>query len=206
MRYLCSMWSIFSGAIVISLLHGLIPSHWLPLVAIGKNQHWTIGHIIRITLLAATAHALSTLLLGIFVAWLGQYLSSEIEWFTHIIPAGILVALGIFFIYRHYTHHHFHLHPPSPKSRHFLFPLLLAMFLSPCMEIEGYFFSLSLHGWNWVFLLGVIYFVLTIASMFFWVMLAWKGAQRINAHKWEHNSGIITGVVLILSGVLFFLG
>jgi nickel/cobalt transporter (NicO) family protein len=193
----------FAGAILISLLHGLIPSHWLPLVAIGKNQHWSKSRIMRITLLAAIAHALSTLLIGTAVAGLGTIMSEKIEWFTHLIPAIIIMLLGVWFIYRHYTHHHFHLDPASKPGKFFLIPILLAMFLSPCLEIEGYFFALSLYGWVWVFLLGAVYFVLTVLSMYFWVLLAYKGALKINAHKWEHNSGIITGVVLILSGIIF---
>lgn len=200
------MWSQLSAAILISLLHGLIPSHWLPLVAIGRNQHWSRAQILRLTLMAAIAHALSTLIIGLIVALAGQYMSEKLEWFTHTIPAAILVILGIWFIYRHYTHHHFHLEPEVTKGKKFMWPLLLAMFFSPCMEIEGYFFSLSLSGWKWVFVLGAIYFLLTVLSMYFWVMLAYTGAQKINAHKWEHNSGIITGIVLIVSGLLFFLG
>lgn len=199
------MLSQFSAAILISLLHGLIPSHWLPLVAIGKNQQWSQGRVLKITLMAAIAHALSTLIIGLIVAGLGQYMSARLEWFTHWIPASILMLLGIWFIYRHYTHHHFHLDSEATHQSNFMWPVLLAMFLSPCLEIEGYFFSLSLFGWSWVFLLGLIYFILTIISMYFWVMLFYKGAEKINSHKWEHNSGIITGIVLIISGLLFFI-
>jgi hypothetical protein len=69
------MWTQIGGAIVISLLHGLIPSHWLPLVAIGRNRHWSRAHIMRFTLFAAIAHAGSTVLIGLLVAGLGKYLS-----------------------------------------------------------------------------------------------------------------------------------
>ena len=196
------MWSQLAGALIISLFHGLIPSHWLPLVAIGKNLHWSQGHIMRMTLLAAVAHAGSTILIGLGVAYLGQYLNESMEWFTHIVPAVLMVLLGIWFIYRHYTHHHFHLHASPQNGKHIMWPILLAMFLSPCLEVEGYFLTLGAAGWNWVAALTLSYFALTIISMYFWVYLAYKGAAKINAHKWEHNAGIITGVVLILSGII----
>ncbi|MBS3913175.1 MAG: hypothetical protein KG003_01650 [Bacteroidetes bacterium] len=197
--------SQIGAAIVISLLHGLIPSHWLPLVAIGKNMHWSRQKLMRTTLFAAVAHALSTVIIGFAVAFLGKYLGEKLEWFTHIIPALILGLLGIWFIYRHYTHHHFHLHAHH-KDNDIILPVLLAMFLSPCLEIEGYFFSLGVFGFQWVLLLSVVYFVLTVISMYFWVFVAVKGVAKINSHKWEHNSGMITGVVLVISGVLFLFG
>lgn len=198
--------SQLGAAILISLLHGLIPSHWLPLVAIGKNLHWSRRQLMRITLYAAVAHALSTVIIGVIVAFLGNYLSEKLEWFTHIVPAAILCILGIWFIYRHYTHHHFHLHAHHDSNKNIMWPLLLAMFLSPCLEIEGYFFTLGTAGVQWVVVLSLSYFFLTVGSMYFWVFVAFKGAARIHAHKWEHNAGIITGVVLLISGALFFLG
>jgi putative Mn2+ efflux pump MntP len=197
--------SQIGAAVIISLLHGLIPSHWLPLVAIGRNMHWSRQKLMRITLFAAVAHALSTVIIGFAVAFLGKYLGEKLEWFTHIIPALILTALGIWFIYRHYTHHHFHLHAHH-KDKDIILPVLMAMFLSPCLEIEGYFFSLGVFGMKWVLVLSAIYFVLTVISMYFWVFVAVKGVAKINSHKWEHNSGMITGIVLVLSGVLFLFG
>jgi cytochrome c biogenesis protein CcdA len=196
------MWVQFSGAIIISLLHGLIPSHWLPLVAIGKHRHWARTKVLHITLYAAIAHALSTVIIGLLVAMMGKYLDEKVEWFTHTIPAILLCALGIWFIYRHYTHHHFHVHDLR-EDKNIMWPVLLAMFLSPCLEIEGYFFTLGTIGLQWVALLALIYFVLTIASMYFWVFVAVKGMERINSHKWEHNAGMITGLVLVFSGILF---
>jgi len=197
------MWTQIGGAIIISLLHGLIPSHWLPLVAIGRNRHWSRARIMRFTLFAAIAHAGSTVLIGLLVAGLGKYLSESIEWFTHIIPAVLMVGLGIWFIYRHYTHHHFHMEA-QVKEKNILWPVLLAMFLSPCLEIEGFYLTLGTAGWDWVLLLSVLYFILTVMSMYLWVLITFSGAAKINSHAWEHNAGIITGVILIISGVIMY--
>jgi cytochrome c biogenesis protein CcdA len=199
------MFSQLSGAIIISLLHGLIPSHWLPVVAIGKKFGWTGEKVLRVALYAAIAHALSTVLIGLLLAFAGIFIETKLEWYTKVVPAVILAALGAWFIYRHYTHHHFHLEPHQKSHKQIIFPILMAMFLSPCMEIEGYFFVLGPSGWKWVLALSLIYFIISVISIFIWVSIAWKGATKINAHKWEHNSGIITGWVLIISGLLFLL-
>lgn len=156
------------------------------------------------TLLAATAHAFSTLLIGILVALVGSYLSVHIDGFIHWVPAVLMVMLGIWFIYRHYTHHHFHLHTEEVRAKNVLIPVILAMFLSPCLEIESYFLSLSAAGWEWIILLSISYFILTVLSMFTWVYIAYQSVKKINSHKWEHNAGIITGVILIASGIALF--
>lgn len=158
-----------------------------------------------VTVQAAAAHALSTIIVGILVALLGKYLSDSFEKIGKIVPAAVLTILGIWFIYRHYTHHHFHLHPEKEKNSGILWPILIAMFLSPCLEIEGFFFSLAMHGWKWVVLLSVLYFITTVSSMYLWVFLAFHGLKRIDTHKWVHASGIITGIVLVISGLLFLL-
>lgn len=198
------MWSIFSGAIIISLLHGLIPSHWLPVVALGKKLGWSRNKVLLVTFNAGIAHTLSTIIIGIISAYVGHMMSASFATFSAIIPASILIILGIWFIYRHYRHHHFHLEMHSRNTANPIIPILLAMFLSPCMEIEGFFFSLGIYGWQWILLLSVIYFVLTIFSLLIWVSIAWKGLQKIKAHRWEHSSGIITGVALILSGIVLY--
>jgi hypothetical protein len=80
------------------------------------------------------------------------------------------------------------------------------MFLSPCLEIEGFYFSLSFEGsWWGIAVLSLVYLITTLTSMLTWIWIAYKGLEKINAHRWTHNAGILTGIVLILSGILFLL-
>ena len=199
------MYEQIAGALLISLLHGLIPSHWLPLLAIGKKYNWPLRKILLFTLQTAGAHAASTLLIGIGLAAGGRLMGEQLETWSHWVPAVLLISLGIWFIYRHYRHHHFHLQESS-KAGNPVWPIVVAMFLSPCLEIEGYFFTLGTAGWYWVALLSGFYFITTVLSMMVWVWLAYKGAEKIDAHKWTHNAGIITGLVLVISGFLFLIG
>ena len=39
--------------------------------------------------------------------------------------------------------------------------------------------------------------------MLIWVGIALRGLQKLDWHAWEHNAGLITGIVLIVSGLLF---
>jgi len=198
------METILAGSALLSIFHALIPSHWLPVLAVGRQENWSSGRTLGVTFLAGLAHVLSTVFVGSVLAAVGGILASRLSVFTHWMAPALLIALGIFYIYRHYYHHHFHLHTQN-------FPwgviatLTIAMFFSPCLEIEGYFLSAGQFGWQFVLILSVLYGVLTIAGMLVWVKLAMSGLRRINWHKWEHNAGLITGLTLIASGLTLFI-
>lgn len=194
-----------AAAIAISLLHGLIPSHWLPMLAIGRKYDWPLRKIMGFTLKTSAAHALSTAGIGLTVAFVGRMYGDYLEEAGHWIPAMLLICMGGWFIYRHYRHHHFHLHASAREEKNIIWPVMLAMFLSPCLEIEGYFFTLGAAGWNWALLLAGIYMFTTISSMLLWVWLGYKGLERFDAHRWTHNAGIITGVILVITGLLYFI-
>ncbi len=50
------MYSIITGSLIISLLHAVIPNHWLPVIAIGKKEKWTLDEVLKVTLICALAH------------------------------------------------------------------------------------------------------------------------------------------------------
>ena len=78
------------------------------------------------------------------------------------------------------------------------------MFLSPCFEIEAYFLVAGAQGFLFVVSLAALYTVITVSGMVLWVRLAFKGMQKMNWHALEHNAGVITGVTLIISGIISF--
>jgi len=201
------MLSIFIGSLLLSLLHAVIPNHWLPVLAIGKKDNWTIREITEVTFISGLAHALSTIALGIILGLLGLQLADKIEYFTHFIAPAFLILLGIFFIYQHHRHKHFHLHnipkPSLPKNK-IIIGLVVAMFLSPCMEIEGYFLLAGTKGLWAVFSIAALYLVITVSGMVLWVRLAYRGILKLDWHSLEHKSGIITGWTLIITGIISF--
>lgn len=200
------MEQLIIGTLTLSILHALIPSHWLPLVAIGRRENWTPSKVMNITVLAAAGHILSTLLIGVMIGLLGWQLSSWVNHFTHIIAPSLLIILGFFFIYRHHKHKHFHLQEPTGKitDKQIILTLVATMFLSPCLEIEAYFLMAGIHGSQSVLLIGLIYAVITIAGMLIWVGVMYRGLINFNWHLLDHNAGIITGATLILTGLISF--
>ncbi len=197
---------LIAGSLFLSILHAIIPNHWLPILAIGKKEKWTLAQTTRVTLIAGLSHAVSTVLIGMALALLGSTLADAVESFTAHIAPGMLIALGIFYIYQHSRHHHFHMHgnPEKVSQNRIIFSLALAMFLSPCFEIEPYFLLAGAQGFWFAAALAIGYTVITVAGMVTWVRITYKGLLKLNWHAIEHNAGIITGGILILTGVLSF--
>lgn len=201
------MYSLFAGSILISLLHAVIPNHWLPVVAIGRKHNWTLAETTRITFIAGMAHVVSTVIIGILLGLIGSELTAHIEHFTRIIAPSILILLGLYFIRQHYRHHHFHLEKQQidkKTKKAIVRALVLAMFLSPCMEIEAYFLLAGAQSWYVLLGIAAMYTIISIAGMLIWVRIVYKGMLKLNWHKWEHNAGIITGLVLIITGIISF--
>lgn len=202
------MAELLTSTFIISLLHALIPSHWMPIVTLSKMLKWTHGQTIRTTIIASLAHCLSTILLGVIIALTGELIGQHVHLFTSLIAPIILVVLGLWIIIKHSRHKHFHLHLdenlPVQNQRKLLFTILLAMFLSPCLEIEALFVSAGTQGWWVVGAMSITYLVVTTIGMVVWISLALHGLKRLNSHKIEHNAGLISGIVLILTGVVSY--
>jgi len=196
--------TLLLGSFALSLFHALIPSHWLPIVAIGHQSGWTIRQTLGVTFVVGLAHVLSTLFIGLLLALAGGWLAHEVEVFAHWVAPALLVGLGAFYLYQHYHHHHFHLHPQRTRWG-VVGTLAAAMFFSPCLEIEGYFLAAGKYGWEFVGLLALMYSTVTLVGMLTWVWLALHGLKRLDWHAWEHSAGLITGLTLIVSGAALLL-
>jgi putative Mn2+ efflux pump MntP len=201
------MTSLLIGSFLISILHAVIPNHWLPVLAISRKEGWSLGETTKITFIAGMAHVVSTVVIGLLLALIGTQLATHIENFARIIGPSLLVLMGLYFVKQHYTHHHFHLRKEDLNKkgkRAIILALTVAMFLSPCMEIEAYFLLAGNKGWLLFLAIAIMYSVITISGMLVWIRVAYKGMLRLNWHMLEHNAGIITGLILIMTGLLSF--
>lgn len=201
------MFSIIAGSIILSLLHATIPNHWLPVIAIGKKEKWSVQEVTQITFISAIAHGLSTVIIGIILALIGAQIANNIEYFSRFVAPVILILLGVIFIYRHHNHQHFHM-DENIKKKHskkkIIVALVLAMFLSPCMEIEAYFLLAGAQAKWLIWFIAALYLIITTIGMVLLVRFAYLGILKLNWHSLEHNAGIITGITLVATGILAF--
>jgi hypothetical protein len=200
------MLTLVSGSLLLSLLHAIIPNHWLPILAIGKKENWSLNEVLQVTIISGLSHVASTLLIGWGLAFFGWELSKKYESITPLIAPFFLIAIGAVFIYRHHRHKHFHVADQQHQNSKFkmIVSLSLAMFFSPCLEVEAYFLAAGVENFWWTVLLSAIYFFVTLLGMLIWILIAFRGLSKFNWHALEHRAGIIAGVTLIVSGIISF--
>jgi cytochrome c biogenesis protein CcdA len=197
---------LFLSVIAISILHAILPNHWLPVVAISRQMNWTARKTALVTMLAALAHSLSTVIIGIMVAIGGMKLGQVLPYFRFL-AAGILILKGLYFIWKHQHHKHFHMKDVVITSNrtmgYILGSILIAMFLSPCLEVGALFLVAGAEGLGTTLAMATIYTVTSAVGMTLFAWLALQGLRRMDWHKLEHRSGLISGVILVLTGLLF---
>ena len=202
------MLQLFFGSFLLSLIHATIPNHWLPVVAIGKAENWTQRETLLVTGISGFAHTLSTVIVGITIGIIGIRLSSIYTFVSEKIAPALLIILGLVYLIIDRMNQHKHAHGVEPgkvKNRSkwaIITSLALAMFLSPCLEIEAYYFQAGTAGWMGILLISVVYVVITLSGMLLLVFLANKGVRAIQSHFLDHHEKLLSGIVLILLGVL----
>ena len=140
---------ILLTTIIVSGLHALIPNHSLPILAVGKRYEWSVLKMSMVTVLAALAHILSTISIGLIIAYAGVNLHQELSIVFRVFTPLILILMGVYFLWQHHIHNHFHLDQVKGKehtdAKVILF-IVSAMFFAPCLEIEAVFFAASNFG------------------------------------------------------------
>lgn len=206
------IWQIFSGSLILSMVHAMIPNHWIPLIAISKTEKWTNRETLTATLITWFSHTVSTIFIGIIVGFAGIKLSESYHYVTKVAAPVILLIIGTTYVLIDLkstnNHHHFNKNIESLKNKKskaaIITSLSIAMFLTPCIEIEAYYFQAGSIGWQGIFIVSVVYLSVTLIFMLTLVHLGLKGVSRFNSHYLEHHEKRITGTVLIILGLLAY--
>jgi sulfite exporter TauE/SafE len=206
------MWQIFLGSLLLSLIHALIPHHWIPIIAISKTEKWTNKEAIFATFITGLSHMVSTIIIGIIVGFIGIKLAESYSSITSIAAPTILLVIGIVYLIldlraKHH-HHHFEIEDIASQNKKsktaILTSLSIAMFLTPCVEIEAYYFQAATYGWSGILVVSAVYLIMTLLFMFGLVYLGLKGVNKLNLSYLEHHAKRITGIVLIVLGVVAY--
>lgn len=204
------MFHIFISSILLSVIHALIPNHWMPLIFISRSEKWEVRETIFISMITAVAHTLSTIVIGIGVGVLGYKLAVKYEYITTLVAPLVLIAIGLFYFIKDVIHHHAHDHFSSVmklagNKKAIITSMLVAMFFSPCLEIEGYYFTAGLQGWPGIITVSMVYLFITVAGIMLLTYAGIKSMAKFDFEFLEKHEKKITGLVLIAIGVFNFL-
>ena len=206
---------ILLGTLALSLIHALIPSHWLPLVTVGKAEGWSRLETLWITAVTGLAHTVSTLLIGIAVGLLGYQLDEYYKLVTHLVAPIVLIGLGLVYLSRPLRqrfssesaqYEHAPVAAISGDSDHskwaVVMTLTTAMFFSPFIGIGAFYLSAGALGWFGIALVSGVYLIVTVLGMVLIVNWSWHRAEQFSAAipTWNLSGHALTGVVLIVLG------
>ena len=202
------MYSIIAGTILLALVHALIPNHWLPLVAVGKAEKWEKSELMLVSSITASAHVLGTVILGIILGLVGSKLAHQYDEYVHTIAPVLLIVFGLIYFSVNLPHHHHaakvNVEQYRKSKRKWIFIFVVMMFFSPCLEVESLFLAAGAYGFDDILLLVMVYATISICDIITLVMLAFKGVQLLKMHVIEQYEKRITGIVLIIVGIVTF--
>ncbi|HRZ87463.1 MAG TPA: hypothetical protein P5287_06580 [bacterium] len=194
------------GALVISLVHAVLPTHWLPFVLVGRARKWTKRRIMLVAAAAGVGHVGATIVLGFLVFLLGFKIAEYAGHSVHLISGSFLILIGAVFCANHFRHHHHHHHGAPDKEyltdKAAVLSLFGLMTFSPCEAILPVFLAAGTVGWKTVVPLLAIILVGTVSVMLLLVWLASSGLERVKSKLLETCEYLVVGMILIVLGLL----
>lgn len=202
------MFSVLAGTFILAIIHALIPNHWLPLVAVARAEKWKAKDVTSITLVAALAHVLGTVALGLVLGYIGKELEENYGEIIHVTSSILLIVFGLIYFSVNLPHHHHSgqqdIAAYKRSKNRWIMIFIVMMFLSPCLEVESLFLSAGVYGMGLVSAMAVVYAVVSISGILLLVTLGYRGANLLSAEFIEHNEKRISGLVLILVGIVSY--
>jgi len=224
--------TLLGGAFLLSLLHGLIPNHWVPFVLLGRERKWETGRIVLVTLLGGAAHLSSTVLVGVAIGIAGYALSLWFETVLRWAAPVILAAVGLWVLWRghgcHDEHRYGEEHPAEGLSHnqahdqashlryhgHYHFSvrdlrtigtLCAMMFLSPCLELEAYYPVAAHRGWLGIIAVSVVYMIVTVGVMMTMAGFAARSLEQLRWSFLSRHETKLSGALLVALGLVWLL-
>jgi nickel/cobalt exporter len=202
------MFTVIAGTVLLAMVHALIPNHWLPLVAVARAEKWKMSDVTTVTFFSALAHVLGTVILGVVLGMIGKELRQQYGAAINVGSSVLLIVFGLVYYTVNLPHHHHSSQQDVIKFKRskmkWIFIFILMMFLSPCLEVESLFLSAGAYGMGLVTLLSVIYAIVSITGIMLLVTLGYRGVNLLSANFIEHNEKRISGIVLIVVGIVSF--
>jgi nickel/cobalt exporter len=192
--------TLATGVVSISLIHALVPHHWLPFVIVGRKQGWNSKKILSLLGIGAFTHTLSTIVVGLLVGYLGHQIDQRFEALHGIVPGFILIAFGGGYFLSSFHHSHQEISERMAASS-----LILMLGLSPCLVVAPFFLVLGPMGLAKVIQVCIAMSLLSTLGMVVLGGLALRGLNAVKLEWLERNESRVVGTLLVVLGVSFIL-
>jgi sulfite exporter TauE/SafE len=187
----------------IAAVHTLAPDHWVPFVSIGRAQKWSKTKLTWVTLVCGIGHVGSSIVIGAVGLVLGFSLSSleSIESQRAQVAGLLLVGFGLAYAIWGIKHVRQHKHSNIDPKRSVTIWTIIAIFvLGPCEPLIPLMFVSAAHSWMAVWLVSLVFGLVTIVMMIGQALLAYLGISLVRLRKIEHYSHAVAGGVIAATG------
>ena len=198
--------SLLTAVLSISLLHTVMPNHWLPFVMMWKTQKWTKKKTLSVCAIASIGHVVVTILLAMAAVWLGSELLKRAGDFAEPLAGWILITFGIIYIILSFLKgaHEHHINERL-TDKVAVYGLILMLTFSPCEAVLPIFFASTPIGWKLIIVLSSIFAVFTFAGMLTMTYLSMIKLEEIKISISERLEKLISGAVVVVLGVALLL-
>ncbi|MEQ1723373.1 MAG: sulfite exporter TauE/SafE family protein [Pseudobdellovibrio sp.] len=212
-----SILPILLTGLFISVLHSMIPTHWLPFVLASRTQKWSWSKTQSILLIAGFGHIIMTTLLGAVIFALGLGVYHNIQRYFIAIASFSIAAFGAYQIWQykhghkhtHCDHDHEHDHSAELKSKSrdgwAILSLLSLLTFSPCESFLPVYLSAVGYGWQGFVALSLVLAVGTLTTMLGFTWLSSKTINKYQMQWLEDHEKLIVGLGLIALAVLMLI-
>ncbi len=200
---------VILSAGIMGFLHSVTPAHWLPVVLVSRKRRWGVRETIQASLVAASGHIATSLLLGISLFCFGRGLIEDhhesIERFAGI----VLLVFGLTYAAINYREHyrcrgHSHHGPEEPESgragRPYAF-LFVAGF-SPCLGALPTFLAAAPFGTSALILTSISFVTGVIVALSGAATLVRLGFLKLDQVWLEHYGDVLAGLTLAAFGAV----
>ena len=202
-----SLLSLVGAGFLASLLHAVLPTHWLPFVAVGRAQGWSTAITLTVTVLAGLAHIASTAIVGSLLTLAG----GVAPWITALMPfaaAAVLLAFGLWYLGRAWFRAPAlvgvgaqAVERPKVSDAAAIWGLIGFLAASPGEALLPVYVGAGVHGWGVVALLTLAFALGTVLGMVAFTALALVGVERFRLQRLARFEGVALGLVLIVLAV-----
>ncbi len=199
--------------------HAVLPDHWVPLAMVGRTQRYPLSRVARLSVLAAIAHVLVSLVLGAVIVAIGLQFRSKVQSAEDAIVGGLLIGTGLVFAafeLSGHGHGHAHAHPHEhphhhhhPRSRLASLAGVMVPFgaaASPDLTILPVFLAAAAAGAGPAVASLIAFAAATIATIVGLTLFATLGSLQIRGQWLERSGNLVTAAILVVIGGLVLAG
>jgi ABC-type nickel/cobalt efflux system permease component RcnA len=190
-------WLLVAAVIVVGVLHTLVPDHWVPITLIARQRGWTRMQTARAAFGAGLGHTLSTLAIGVIVWIAGAVAAQRFGTIVSLVSSLALIGFGGWIAIASWRELREHGHQHESTA------LVLILGSSPMVEGIPAFFAAAKFGPGLIALMSICFAVSTIATYVLLCTLSTVALQRVRLGPLERYGEILSGLFILLVGILF---